>query len=80
MPWVLFPQSLSRVLRDVQQELGTDSMRERAGDCRGEGDRRAPQEEMPPPRNTAHSKAGPRQLEWMAQLGFPSEEGAEDPF
>ena len=55
-------------------------MRERAGDCRGEGDRRAPQEEMPPPRNTAHSKAGPRQLEWMAQLGFPSEEGAEDPF
>lgn len=33
----MFPQSLSRVLRDVQQELGTDARRERAGDCRGEG-------------------------------------------
>ena len=33
-----------------------------------------------PPLNPTHSKVGPQQLAWMAQLDFPSGKGAEDSF
>lgn len=80
-PGLCFPQSPPPAPPEMpSKSLALDSRRGGPVAAEGRGTAGLHERKCHPLEYHANSKVGPRQLEWMAQLGFPQEEGAEGPF